>query len=205
MRITGGLVKGRKIDLRMSSSGTPGVEKIRPTSAKVREALFGIIKDVIEGSSFVDLYAGTGTVGMEALSRGAGRVVFVEPNELLVRSIKRNADKFGFHEKAIVVKGRAHSFLKKAFAGKESFDIFFLDPPYFSEEITRVLPFIGEKGLLNKDGVVVVEHFSKRKLPETAGKLRMVRSYRYGDTMLTFYVRTEGAFSEKDSSLSRDI
>ncbi|MDP2754926.1 MAG: 16S rRNA (guanine(966)-N(2))-methyltransferase RsmD [Nitrospirota bacterium] len=187
MRISGGIAKGRQIVTKKYFSKASDEEQLRPTSSKVREALFDIIRNEIDGASFVDLYAGTGTVGFEALSRGASRAIFVEPNDLRAITIKKNADEFGFREKAQVVKSRAHEFLEKSSSKKESFDIFFVDPPYHSEEIKKVLPMIGEKGLLNKSGVVIVEHFFKREMPETAGELKIDRSYRYGDTMLTFY------------------
>ena len=187
MRISGGLAKGRRTATKRLFSKRPEGEELRPTSSKVREALFDIIKEKIEGATFVDLYAGTGTVGLEALSRGAKKAIFVEQNALRFRAIRRNADEFGFKEKALVVSGSVYEFLKKASAANESFDIFFLDPPYHSEEINKVLPLIGEKGLLSENGLVIVEHFFKKKMSETSDKLKMSRSYRYGDTMLTLY------------------
>lgn len=210
MKISGGLAKGRRIATKRLFTKASRDEELRPTSSKVREAIFDILRDRIEGASFVDLYAGTGTVGLESLSRGAGRAVFVEPNKLRAKAIKENAVKFGFSEKTIVVDGRAHEFLKKASFEKKRFDIFFVDPPYFSEEIMRTLPMIGEKGLLNDRGIVIVEHFFKRKLSETVGELKMNRIYRYGDTMLTIYMKKKeiektGGSGEEDSSLSRDI
>lgn len=187
MRISGGLVKGRRVTTKKIFSKRSKVKDMRPTSSKVREALFDIIKDRIEGASFVDLYAGTGTVGFEALSRGAHMAIFVEPNRLRAQAIKETAVQFGFCEKINVVEGKAVGFLKRASAEKKRFDIFFVDPPYFSEEIMKILPMIGEKRLLNDIGIVIVEHFFKRSLPELAGELKMIRSYRYGDTMLTLY------------------
>jgi 16S rRNA (guanine966-N2)-methyltransferase len=187
MRISGGLAKGRRTATkRLFSSGSDS-EKLRPTSSKVREALFDILKEKIQGAVFVDLYAGTGTVGLEALSRGGKKAIFVESDDLRVSTIRRNADKFGFKERAEVVKCSAYNFLEKSSAANERFDIFFLDPPYHSDEINKVLPLIGEKELLNDGGIVIVEHFFKKKIPETAGKLMINRSYRYGDTMLTLY------------------
>lgn len=191
MRISGGTAKGRRTATKRLLTKTSDRERLRPTSSKVREALFDIIRNMIEGASFVDLYAGTGTVGLEALSRGAGKAVFVESDELRVRTIKKNIYEFGFREKAIVVKGRAYEFLKHASAEKESFDIFFIDPPYHSEEIEEVLSVIGGEGLLSEDGIVIVEHFFKKKMPEKAGTLKIERSYRYGDTMLTLYRKVE--------------
>lgn len=191
MRISGGIIKGRRTATKRLLSKSSRGETLRPTSSKVREAIFDIIKDRIEGASFVDLYAGTGTVGLEALSRGADRAFFVEPNRSRAKTIKENAVKFGFSEKAIVIERRAHEFLKRASVENRKFDIFFLDPPYFSEEIINTLPAIGEKKLLTDDGIVIVEHFFKKKLPETVSELKMIRSYRYGDTMLTIYRKRE--------------
>jgi 16S rRNA (guanine966-N2)-methyltransferase len=187
MRISGGTAKGRRTASQRLLTKASTKERLRPTSSKVREALFDIIKDRIDGASFVDLYAGTGSVGLEALSRGGGKAIFVEPNELWVKTIKRNIYEFGFREKALVYKGRACEFLEKASAEKERFDFFFLDPPYQSDEIKKVLPVIEEKELLCENGIVIVEHFFKKELPETAGRLKIYKSYRYGDTMMTLY------------------
>ena len=188
MRISGGIAKGRRIVSKKLLSEGSGTEPLRPTSSKVREALFDILRDRIIGRSFVDLYAGTGTVGLEALSRGADRAIFVEPDEFRVTAIKKHAEEFGFQkEKVLVFRCRALEFLKRASSERKSFDIFFVDPPYYSEEIDRILPFLGEKRILNEGGTVVAEHFFKKKVPEAAGDLRIYRNYRYGDTVLTLY------------------
>ena len=187
MRISGGTAKGRPTAtprlLKKMSNG----ERLRPTSAKVREALFDIIRSRIDGADFVDLYAGTGTVGLEALSRGAGSAVFVEPDKLRADTISKNMDKFGFKDKAVVIRGYAAEFIAKAPAKNERYDIFFVDPPYQSDEIEKVMPMIDEKGLLSDNGLLILEHFFKKKLPETFGSLRQLKQYKYGDTMLTLY------------------
>jgi 16S rRNA (guanine(966)-N(2))-methyltransferase RsmD len=187
MRISGGTVKGRRTATKSLLKKKPAGERLRPTSSKVREAIFDILRDRIAGAVFVDLYAGTGTVGLEALSRGAGRAIFVEPEELRVRTMKSRVDDFGFQDRALIIRGKAKEFLERASAARERFGIIFVDPPYDSEEIERVLPVIGEGELLERDGMVIVEHFFKKKVPETAGRLKVDRSYRYGDTTLTFY------------------
>jgi 16S rRNA (guanine(966)-N(2))-methyltransferase RsmD len=187
MKISGGFAKGRRVTTRKLFSKTSKDKDVRPTSSKVREALFDIMRDKIVGASFVDLYAGTGTVGFEALSRGAHKAIFVEPNRLRAQAIKENAFRLGLIEKATVVEKKADEFLRKASSEKKSFDIFFVDPPYFSEEIMNILPMIAEKRLLYDTGTVIVEHFHKRSLPESVDKLKMVKSYRYGDAMLTIY------------------
>jgi 16S rRNA G966 N2-methylase RsmD len=97
----------------------------------------------------------------------------------------------GFQERALVIKVGAQEFLKKASSVQESFDIFFLDPPYQSEEIDRVLPIIGESKLLSEKGILIIEHFSKKKVPAEAGRLKIEKVYRYGDTVLTLYRRAD--------------
>jgi 16S rRNA (guanine966-N2)-methyltransferase len=181
------MAKGRRTASKNFFTKTLAGERIRPTSSKVREALFDIIRNRIEGVRFVDLYAGTGTVGLEALSRGAGYAFFVEPNELLVVMIEKVLQDIGFRDKAALLKGKADQFLMKAAIGNERFDIFFIDPPYQSSEIETVLPLIDGKGLLSENGIVIVEHFFKKPIPDKAGSLRIDKAYRYGDTMLTMY------------------
>jgi 16S rRNA (guanine966-N2)-methyltransferase len=191
MRITGGRARGRRTVSKRPLARSIRKGRLRPTSSKVREALFDILRERIKGARFVDLYAGTGTVGIEALSRGAERVVFVEQSRLMVDTIQKNVDEFGFREKSMVFKGRARDFLKRVSPDKGQFDIFFLDPPYHSDEIKRILPFIGESELLHGDAVVLVEHSVKRDIPETVGGLKRAKSYRYGDTMLTSYIKNK--------------
>ena len=191
MRISGGIAKGRRTSTKRLITKISSGERLRPTSSKVREALFDILRDNIEGARFVDLYAGTGTVGFEALSRGADSAVFVEPEELRYRVIKSSALELGFEDKTQVVKKDAHKFLQEAIADRQNYDIFFVDPPYKSDEIEKVLPIIGESKLLRDGGIVIVEHFSKKRAPESAGNLRTAKIYRYGDTMLTLYRKVE--------------
>lgn len=185
MRISGGTAKGRKIDYKKTSAKRE--DRLRPTSSKVREAIFDILRERIIDSTFVDLYAGSGGVGIEALSRGAGCTIFVETNPLRIKIIEQLIDEFGFKDRARVIRSRAYDFLEKEIRKGGSFDIIFLDPPYQSEELMKVLPLIGKTGLLKHDGILIAEHFSKRTLPEVIEGLRMVKSYRYGDTSLTLY------------------
>ncbi len=188
MRISAGTAKGRKISYKKASA-VKGQDRLRPTSAKVREAIFDILGDKIIDSTFVDLYAGTGSVGIEALSRGAGHVTFVENNLLRIRLINQLIDEFGFHEKASVVKTEAYDFVEKQAKKDIAYDIIFLDPPYQLEELMKVLPLIGKTGILRPDGIVIAEHFSKRRLPEEIEGLSLIRTYRYGDTTLSLFRR----------------
>jgi 16S rRNA (guanine966-N2)-methyltransferase len=184
MRISAGVAKGRRTAKKKLLSKTSQKEHLRPTSSKVREALFDILRESIRGAVFVDLYAGTGTVGIEALSRGAERAVFVEKDSLRAKALHEIVRELGFERQAEVIRSTACDFIRHA---TEQADMCFVDPPYKSNEIDIILPLIGEKGFLSKQGIVIVEHFFKRKVPDKAGTVIMSRSYRYGDTMLTIY------------------
>lgn len=191
MRISGGIAKGRvttKKNLFSKSSSSPD---LRPTSSKVREALFDILRGRLSGSVFADIYAGTGTVGLEALSRGAAKALFVEQRQSLVNLIRDSAKKLGFRENIVLIKGKAEDFFAKSFRTNQKIDILFIDPPYHSDEIEKVLPAVARGNMLQEGGIVVVEHFFKKKLPGQAGTLHMQRDYRYGDTALTIYTGTE--------------
>jgi 16S rRNA (guanine(966)-N(2))-methyltransferase RsmD len=184
MRISGGIAKGRKVGLRKAFVKKGEEDELRPTSAKVRQAIFNILGDRIIDAVFLDLYAGTGAVGIEALSRGAGKVFFVDDNSLRISIIKELIEKFGFKDRAEVVKDRASNFIKKS---ESVFDIIFVDPPYASGELDMVLPLIDERGILGDNGVVIAEHSSKKKLLSEIGSLRLIKTYKYGDTSLTLY------------------
>jgi 16S rRNA (guanine966-N2)-methyltransferase len=185
MRISGGSAKGRKVGSRKAFVSKGDNDELRPTAAKVRQAIFNILTGRIEGSRFLDLYAGTGAVGIEALSRGAAYVVFVENNSTRVEIIRKLVEKFGFTGRASIIKSDAVSFLKKNPPG--SFDIIFIDPPYASTELALSVPVI-DKSLRTVDSVVVIaEHSSKKVQGYPLQNLMLKKSYRYGDTALTLY------------------
>ncbi|HTZ17188.1 MAG TPA: 16S rRNA (guanine(966)-N(2))-methyltransferase RsmD [Dissulfurispiraceae bacterium] len=188
MRISGGTAKGRKVGTRKAFVAKGGSDELRPTAAKVRKAIFDIVGARVLESRFLDLYAGTGAVGIEALSRGAEHVVFVENNAARVVIIRELIGKFGFAGSASVLKTSASLFLGKS--SYNSFDIIFVDPPYASDEIERVLPVIDGSGILAEDGIVIIEHSSKKTLSLPLTKLRQKKNYRYGDTALTLYVNS---------------
>lgn len=161
----------------------PAGTHVRPTSDKVKQALFNILGEKVADSLFLDLYAGAGGIGLEALSRGALRAFFVDDSKESLRVIKQNLEHAGLQQKAMVVAGKAESFLKKS---TEQFDFVFLDPPY-KLELLPLLNAIGDSNVLKRDGIVIAEHFKKQKSPEQAGRLCLYREARYGDTILAFY------------------
>jgi 16S rRNA (guanine966-N2)-methyltransferase len=176
MRVTGGIGKGRRLKV-------PAGSRVRPTSDKVKQALFNILGGKISGAVFLDLYAGTGGIGIEALSRGAGKVVFVDDARDSLHVIKKNVEQTGFVEHAQIIALQVEKFFKKA---SGQFDIVFLDPPYTLEQ-EPLLNSIAESGILKPDSIVVAEHFKKQPSPARAGKLALYREALYGDTVLAFY------------------
>lgn len=176
MRVTGGTGKGRRLRV-------PAGLRVRPTSDKVKQALFNILGEKVKDAMFLDLYAGAGGVGIEALSRGAGRVLFIDDSRDSLQAVRKNIEQTGFGERAQVVAMRAETFLKKT---EERFDVVFLDPPYTLEQ-EPLLELVSESEILKPGAVVVTEHFKKQKSPARSGSLALFREAQYGDTVLAFY------------------
>lgn len=181
MKISSGIIKGRKIKF------IPSHRRLRPTTSKVREAIFDILGQKTKGAHFLDLYAGTGAIGCEALSRGASEVVFVEANKGYTKDIKQLLEKFRFTEKTSIITKKVLSFIKWAEANHSTFDIIFLDPPYHTDETIDTMSFIGRAHILRQNGLVIAEHFTKKHLSERFGRLHKVKDYTYGDTVLSLY------------------
>lgn len=181
MRVSSGVLKGRRIKIITSR------KRLRPTTSKVKEALFDILSQEIKESHFLDLYAGTGAIGLEALSRGASEVVFVEANRDYTKNINQPIKKFHLTEKAKIITKKILSFIEWAEANQLSFDIIFMDPPYHTDEIIYALSAIGKSHILREKGTVIAEHFKKRQLPDRFDKLHKIKEYNYGDTVLSLY------------------
>ena len=181
MRIIAGRYRSRK--LKSSSSLAT-----RPTSDRLRETLFNILTPRIDGAWFLDLCAGTGAVGIEALSRGAAHVTFVEQSRKMGALIKQNCDTLGIDEGEIeVVTGDAADFLRRyASKSNQPFDIIFFDPPY--TEDYSILRYVAEpESLLADAGLLIAEHHKKKDLAENFGDLRRLRQVKQGDSVLSFY------------------
>src|SRR5712692_7044610 len=167
---------------------------LRPTSDRLRETLFNVLAPSIAGSRFIDLFAGTGAIGIEALSRGAAEVVFIENHAPAVTLIRRNLESLGVTTGVSVLPVDALRGLALLAArrnsGASAFDHIFLDPPYAAaEDYSRVLEFLGSADLLAPGGTVVAEHRRNFDLPEGPGALKRFRVLRQGDAALSFYRR----------------
>ncbi len=185
MRIIAGTFRSRQLK---SLKGMA----LRPTSDNLRETLFNVLGGLVVNARFMDLFAGTGAVGIEALSRGASEAIFVEKHPPAVALIKENLESLEIREGARVVASDAlkalERLVKEPSAANARIDILFLDPPYAEAEAYKtVLAFLGGANLLAENAVVIAEHQRSLDLPETFGKLERVRVLRQGDAALTFY------------------
>jgi 16S rRNA (guanine966-N2)-methyltransferase len=180
MRIVGGADRGRRLR-------APRGQGTRPTAERVREALFDILGPAVAGTRVLDLYAGTGAVGLEALSRGATRAVFVEKDPEALRALRQNlATLAASRAAARVVAGDAVSALATLGREEAPFDLAFLDPPYAASVIPRVLGALVLAGLLAPRARVIVQHFAKVEVAAPAGLVVDGAPRRFGETALTF-------------------
>jgi 16S rRNA (guanine(966)-N(2))-methyltransferase RsmD len=180
MRVTGGESKGRRLK---------APRNIRPTQGVVKEAIFNIVAPYIEGATVIDLFAGSGAIGIEALSRGAAHVTFVDREERGLAILRQNLDALGFKERARLVRSDVVRWLEASPDTVRAADLVFLDPPYDDVVLDRALKALDREA--SPDATVLAEHSRRQQLPQLA-RLRVDRQRRYGDTMVTVY-RADGA------------
>ena len=180
MRITGGEARGRCIT-------SPEGLAVRPTGAKIRQALFNILSARIEGARFLDVFAGTGLMGLEALSRGCNDVVFIEESRRMTEAIHSSLTVLGYEAKVMTGDFRR---LLPAF-GPQEFDIIFADPPYKSPFGKLLVEAVERHDLLAEGGVLVVEHLRGNQLPVGISLLQKVDQRFYGQTGLSFFRKTQ--------------
>ncbi|MGN0453327.1 MAG: 16S rRNA (guanine(966)-N(2))-methyltransferase RsmD [Ruminococcus sp.] len=179
MRVITGLARGRKLET------LTGVE-VRPTTDMVKEAVFSIIQFQVQGRMFLDLFAGSGQMGIEAISRGAKGACFVDISRDAIAVIKKNIKTVGFEDKSEVCFGDSLSVLRTC---REKFDVAFLDPPYGKGLVEKALQLIPDA--MNEGGVIVCETAAEEELPEKAGEFLLDRTYRYGKIKITTYRHPE--------------
>ena len=174
-KITGGSLGSRKLR-------SPKGPNVRPTPGRVKESLFSILMHRLEGARVLDLFAGTGAIGFEAASRGAGRVVSVEASRDIASAIEEAAKDLGVDDVVEVFQAPVERALYRL---EGPFDIVYLDPPYADPVPLQLFALMRERGLLAPDALIVYEHAAKRILPEIPG-YRSVREEVYGDVALAF-------------------
>ena len=185
MRVITGTARGRRLK-------EPVGLETRPTADRVKEGIFSSIQFELEGRRVLDLFGGTGQMGIEALSRGAAHATFVDLRKEAVGIIRENLSLTGFSDRATVVQGDYLAFLTRC---RETFDVIFLDPPYETELLETAIAHIARHDLLNVHGMMIAEHPVDKALPALSAPYRMGRTYRYGKIAVTIYHRDgdEGA------------
>lgn len=181
MRVIAGKAKGRKL------RSVPG-DIARPITDRVKESLFNILGDEVVGALFLDLFAGTGSVGIEALSRGARRAVFVECSQRAIETIKENLKITGLAEQAKVVRDDVFRFLAREPA--EKFDLIYIAPPQYKGLWAETLRALDETSFLTEGGLAIAQIFPKEYQDLELKSLELVDQRRYGSTMLCFYSDT---------------
>ena len=175
MRVITGEARGRKL---VTLEG----EDVRPTTDRVKEGMFNIIQFDVEGANVLDLFAGSGQLGIEALSRGAKHCTFIDSANRSIEVVKQNLKSVGFEKRASVFCGDSKMYIGLS---KDKFDIAIIDPPYNKNIIDAVLPSVVEK--MTDYGVIICETALDEVLPQSAGEFSIHREYRYGKIKLTVY------------------
>lgn len=189
MRIIGGKAKGRRLRTPSKSTAKYSDQNIRPTADRAREALFNILGRVVANATVLDLYAGTGALGLEALSRSAEQAVFVDKSPQAIQIIKQNIALCGFSDKTTVLKrdlAKGLTFLNKQLPGL-AFSLVFVDPPYRKGLSAAMLQELAESTILLPESLVIIEDDAFTELPAQVAELCRVDYRRYSETGFWFY------------------
>ena len=192
MRIIGGVSRGRRLV-------TPKSHSVRPTSDRVKESLFNILGSEVEGKVVLDLFAGTGNLGIEALSRGAERVIFVEKGRKALQLIQRNIAQIGLEGRVEIIPRDANRAIGILKGKGEIFDLILMDPPYEKGLIKRTLIKLISHPIYHTGSILVIEHDRREPMPDTLEGWNLVRERRLGDTVISFLTpRDKGHFIETE-------
>lgn len=197
MRVIAGEARGRPL------KAVPGTGT-RPTTDKVKEAVFSMIGPYFDGGRVLDLFAGTGGLGIEALSRGADRAIFIDSDRQAAATVKRNLEAVGMTARAEVYVNAAERALKLLEKRGEPFRLVFLDPPYRLKHADALMGEMEARGLLEPDAIVVVEHEAGHEYPETFGGFARTRLSAYGDTAVAIYRYAPQGATEGDEKDAAD-
>lgn len=180
MRVIGGEYRGRRLR-------TAEGRAVRPTSDRLRETLFNILSPRIADKTFLDVCAGSGAVGIEALSRGAFHTTFIDRSRRACSVIERNLESLSLGDRATIINREAVAALRRLTAESCVFDIVFVDPPYDAGVHGEIMTLLGSGAMVGTAGVVVVEYHARRALESEFGLLRAYREVKQGESALTFY------------------
>lgn len=181
MRVIAGSLRGRALI-------TPPGMRTRPTTARVRRSLFDMLAPVLPGAACLDLFAGSGALGIEALSRGAGGCWFVERDRQALRVLEANLERLGLKERSRVVAGDVLQVLGRVLvAHGRPFDLVLADPPYGQDLAGRILEMAGSLRLVGRGGYFVIQHGSREELPERVPNLALFRCSDFGETLVSVY------------------
>jgi len=182
MRVISGILKGRNIK-GFTIDGT------RPTMDRVKESLFGSIQNYIPNSICLDLFAGSGSLGIEAISNGAKKCYFVDKNKIAINTINENIKSFNIQDKSIIIQNDYNNALKHFKDNNIKFDVIFLDPPYDMHIIDNILKYISINDLLLDNGIVVCE-VDNKYLESNYNNLDLIKEKKYGTTYVYIYVKS---------------
>ena len=177
MRVVSGTARGKKLK-------TPNGMRTRPTTDRVKEAMFSILQFHLPGAKILDLFGGTGQLGIEGLSRGANSAVFVDQASDACKLIRENLQLTGFSDQCRVIQSDYQNFLKHC---TEKYNIIILDPPYAEEFLEKSLKIISEIDILQSGGIIVAEHSVEKVLSNNFEHFPMVKKYKYGNTFLSVF------------------
>jgi 16S rRNA (guanine966-N2)-methyltransferase len=184
VRVVSGICKGRPL------KAVPG-STTRPTTDKVKEALFNMIGPFFDGGIGLDLFAGSGGLGLEALSRGLEKVIFIDRESKAIQVIHENIKACKFEDQVEVYRNDAERALKALIKREIRFDYIFLDPPYKKQQLVSLMEKMDHQNIVNPDGIIVCEHSFDVELPKTVGKFDQIKHEKYGMIAITIYKQAE--------------
>ena len=181
MRIIAGLAKGRKL------LPPEGMETTRPTLDRVKEAMFSMIQNRLEDAEVLDVFAGTGSLGLESVSRGANHCVLVDRSPVTFERLKKNVENLKFEENCQCINMDSYEALELLAREKRVFDIIFIDPPYLKDMIPRAVDNIHKNGILDKNGIIVTKIDTSETIYEGNGDILLTKYRKYGNTTVCLY------------------
>jgi 16S rRNA (guanine966-N2)-methyltransferase len=179
MRIISGEHKGKRLVAGKKS-------KLRPTSDRVKESIFNVLREEVVGKRILDLFAGAGSLGIEALSRGAESVTFVDASFLSINVLKKNLKNLDLEDKSIVLRLDGLRALRKL---EVSFHMIFADPPYLKGFAQKIIDSVAQSEVLEENGILILEHHKKESFDSPQDKLFILKQKRFGDTVISFFLK----------------